>query len=76
MRPYFSEFFGNPSSVLVEEGAEPRKAVDEARLKVSRLLNAESNEVIFTGSATEVKQSGDKGACPGEQEQREQDSFF
>ncbi len=61
MRPYFSEFFGNPSSVLVEEGAEPRKAVDEARLKVSRLLNAESNEVIFTGSATEANNLAIKG---------------
>ena len=53
MRPYFSEFFGNPSSILIEEGAEPRKAMDEARLKVSRLINAETDEVIFTGSATE-----------------------
>ena len=48
MRPYFSRIFGNPSSVLIEEGAEPQKAVDEARLKVARLLNAETDEIIFT----------------------------
>jgi len=61
MRPYFSEFFGNPSSILIEEGAEPRKAMDEARLKVSRLINAETDEVIFTGSATESNNLAIKG---------------
>jgi len=61
MRPYFSELFGNPSSILIEEGAEPKKAVDEARLKVSHLLNAETDEIIFTGSATESNNLAIKG---------------
>ena len=61
MRPYFSELFGNPSSVLIEEGSEPRKAVDEARLKVARLLGAQSDEVIFTASATESNNLAIKG---------------
>ncbi len=61
MRPYFSELFGNPSSILIEEGSEPRKALDEARLKVARLLGAQGDEVIFTASATESNNLAIKG---------------
>ena len=61
MRPYFAQFFGNPSSILIEEGAEPRKAMDEARVKVARLLNAETEEIIFTASATESNNLAIKG---------------
>ncbi len=61
MMPYFSELFGNPSSVLIEEGAEPKKAVDEARAKVAGLLHAEPDEIIFTGSATESNNLAVKG---------------
>ncbi|MGD0229423.1 MAG: cysteine desulfurase family protein [Syntrophorhabdales bacterium] len=61
MRPYFTELFGNPSSVLVEEGLEPRKAMDEARAKVACLLNARTDEVIFTASATEANNMAIKG---------------
>src|SRR5208337_3436008 len=61
MRPYFAQFFGNPSSILIEEGAEPRKAVDEARVKVARLLSAETEEIIFTASATESNNLAIKG---------------
>jgi cysteine desulfurase len=38
MLPYFSESFGNPSSVLIEEGGPARQAVDEARGKVADLV--------------------------------------
>ena len=61
MLPYFIEEFGNPSSVLIEEGAEPHRAVDEAREKVARLINAEREEIIFTGSATESNNIAVKG---------------
>lgn len=61
MRPYFTEHFGNPSSVLLEEGAEPQKALKEARAQVASLLNASADEIVFTGSATESNNLAVKG---------------
>jgi cysteine desulfurase len=61
MLPYFSEQFGNPSSILIEEGSVPNKAVDEAREKLALLVNAEKEEIIFTGSATESNNLAIKG---------------
>lgn len=61
MLPYFSEQFGNPSSVLIEEGGIPHKAVDEAREKIARLVGAEKDEIIFTASATEANNLAIKG---------------
>ena len=40
MLPYFTELFGNPSSVLIEEGGAPRAAVDEARHRVASLATS------------------------------------
>ncbi|MCX5804570.1 MAG: cysteine desulfurase family protein [Proteobacteria bacterium] len=61
MLPYFIEQFGNPSSALIEEGGMPNKAIDEARNKVAKLVNAEKEEIIFTGSATESNNLAIKG---------------
>ncbi|MCX5811591.1 MAG: cysteine desulfurase family protein [Proteobacteria bacterium] len=61
MLPYFSEQFGNPSSILIEEGRVPNKAVDEARETLAQLVNAEREEIIFTGSATESNNLAIKG---------------
>jgi cysteine desulfurase len=61
MFPYFIEQFGNPSSILIEEGGVPNKAIDEAREKVAQLVNAEKEEIIFTGSATESNNLAIKG---------------
>jgi len=61
MLPYFSEFFGNPSSVLIEEGGPPRQALDESRKKVADLLDAAPEEIIFTASATEANNLAIKG---------------
>ena len=61
MLPYFSESFGNPSSVLIEEGGPARQAVDEARKKVAELVGAEPDEIIFTSSATESNNLAIKG---------------
>ncbi|MGB9911462.1 MAG: cysteine desulfurase family protein [Microgenomates group bacterium] len=51
MLPYFSSKFGNPSSIHLW-GQEARKAVEEAREKVARILNCFSSEVYFTGTTT------------------------
>ncbi|MCX5816011.1 MAG: cysteine desulfurase family protein [Proteobacteria bacterium] len=61
MLPYFAEQFGNPSSVLIEEGGIPHKAVGEAREKIARLVGAEQDEIIFTASATEANNLAIKG---------------
>ena len=53
MMPYLSGAYGNPSS-LHEEGRIARAAIDEARAQVAALINAEPDEIIFTGSGTEA----------------------
>lgn len=53
MLPFFSERFANPSSEIHQMGRDARKAVEQARLQVAKLINAEPDEILFTGSATE-----------------------
>lgn len=53
MMPYFSERFGNPSSVH-GYGQEALMALDRARHAVADMLGCLSQEVVFTGSATEA----------------------
>lgn len=60
MLPYFSEKFGNPSS-LYSQGREARKAMEEARTKVADLIGAKKEEIIFTGSGTESNNLAIKG---------------
>ncbi|HJX24255.1 MAG TPA: cysteine desulfurase family protein [Candidatus Bathyarchaeia archaeon] len=53
MLPYFTEFFGNPSSIHFL-GEAPRKALENARMKVAELVNAnKKEEIIFNSGATE-----------------------
>ena len=53
MIPYFSENFGNPSS-LYTKGAISKEAITKARSKVSSLIGADENEIFFTSSGTEA----------------------
>lgn len=53
MLPYFTEQYGNPSSVY-EFATQNKKAVDEARGIIAKALGAEINEIYFTGSGTEA----------------------
>lgn len=53
MIPYFTELYGNPSSVY-EFATQNKKAVDEARGTIAKALGAENNEIYFTGSGTEA----------------------
>jgi cysteine desulfurase len=52
MRPYLEAHFGNPSSIHAA-GREARAAIDDARDRMARLLNAKPHEIIFTGGGTE-----------------------
>ena len=62
MMPYFSEKFGNPSS-LHFFGQETLAAIDEAREKIAKTINADFREVIFTGSATEANNLALRGVA-------------
>ena len=62
MMPYFSEKFGNPSSVY-SIGRESRKAIDEARDKVAFALGAQSKEVFFTSGGSESDNWALKGVA-------------
>ena len=53
MLPYFSEYFGNPSSVH-SFGRTPRAAVEQVRKKIAEYLNASASEIIFLSSGTEA----------------------
>lgn len=50
---YFRDEFGNAGSRTHIFGLEAKKVVAQSREKISTLLNAEPNEVIFTSGATE-----------------------
>lgn len=52
MIPYFTEKFGNPSS-LYEIGAEAKEAITKARGQVASLIGAKPQEVIFTSCGSE-----------------------
>ncbi|MFB0502534.1 MAG: cysteine desulfurase family protein [Candidatus Bathyarchaeia archaeon] len=53
MNPYFTEVYGNASSINAF-GLEAREALEDARRVVAGLMNAEAKELVFTGSATEA----------------------
>jgi cysteine desulfurase len=53
MLPFLAASFGNASSQHAE-GRKAREAVETARAQVAALLNADANEIIFTGSGTEA----------------------
>lgn len=62
MLPYFSEKYGNPSS-LYTIGRQARRAIEEARQKVADLIGAKKEEIIFTGSGTESDNLAIKGTA-------------
>ncbi len=60
MRPFLGEVFGNPSSSH-ETGIIARQAVEKARGSLAKLLNANPDEIIFTGGGTEANNLALKG---------------
>lgn len=52
MKPYFTEDFGNPSS-MHQLGLSAKEAVQAARESIAKILNCQPEEIIFTGGGTE-----------------------
>ena len=52
MMPFFTEKFGNPSSIY-SYGRETRTAIEQARKSVAKILNAHPAEIFFTSGGTE-----------------------
>jgi cysteine desulfurase len=57
MRPFWSEEFGNASSIH-QQGQHARAAVDRARESVAALLNCRAAEIVFTSGGTESDNMG------------------
>ncbi|MBU0478211.1 cysteine desulfurase NifS [bacterium] len=60
MLPYFTDKFGNPSSIH-SFGQECKAAIEEAREKIASLLGAKQEEIIFTSGGTESNNFALKG---------------
>ncbi|MBQ3583109.1 MAG: cysteine desulfurase NifS [Lachnospiraceae bacterium] len=52
MLPYFTEYYGNPSSIYSFAG-EANRAVTDAREKIAKVINAKTEEIYFTGGGSE-----------------------
>ena len=62
MLPYYTECYGNPSS-LYALGTAAKKPLEEARAKVAKCLGAEPNEIYFTSCGSESDNWAIKGAA-------------
>jgi cysteine desulfurase len=56
MMPYYTQWWGNPSSVH-RFGQRARQAVDEARAQTAGLIGCQESEILFTGGGTEAVNS-------------------
>lgn len=60
MLPYLKENYGNASSIY-KLGRESRKAVEESRERISKVLNCKPNEIYFTAGGSESDNMAIKG---------------
>ena len=62
MIPFITESYGNPASRSHPYGWTAEKAVENARIEVAKLVNADPREIIWTSGATESNNLAIKGA--------------
>ena len=60
MIPYLSEEYGNPSS-LYSIGRNAKRAIEDAKEKVAKLINEDKNEIYFTSCGSESDNTAIKG---------------
>lgn len=60
MIPYLTEEYGNPSS-LYSIGRSSKRAIENARQEVAKLINCDKSEIYFTGCGTESDNTALKG---------------
>jgi cysteine desulfurase len=60
MKPYFTEKYGNASSVH-EKGLEAKRALEDSRGKIAKAINAGKDEIYFTSGGTEANNFALKG---------------
>lgn len=60
MMPYFTQNFGNPSSIY-QVAQINKQAIDEARETIAKHLGANTNEIFFTSGGTEADNWAIKG---------------
>ena len=60
MLPYFTDIYGNPSSVYTISNA-PQAALDDARKKIAACFSCDSREIFFTASGSEADNWAIKG---------------
>ncbi len=63
MLPYFTQHFGNPSSISHIYGWESEAAVKKARETLANAINCRPEEIIFTSGATEANNLSIKGVA-------------
>jgi cysteine desulfurase len=66
MLPFFTETFGNPSSLTHEHGRRASNAVEDARISIARFFGVQPNEIVFTAGATESNNIALNLVGPGE----------
>lgn len=70
MKPYFSQLFGNPSSIH-SWGQQAEAAVENARAKVAQVLRCDPEEVVFTGCGSESDNLAIRGVAFAERQRRD-----
>ena len=53
MMPFFTEYYGNPSSIYSFAG-KAKEAVEDARAAIAGILGAKTEEIYFTGGGSEA----------------------
>jgi cysteine desulfurase len=62
MRPFFTDYFGNPSSIH-EFGRIGKAALEDSRQKIAKLLKCRPDEIVFTSGGTESDNLAIKGVA-------------